>query len=167
MRASVIVIAATGLAVSVGPAGPAQAMTARPAGLLAAMPGLDKTDKVDCRRVPHAHRHGHRLDRGCGIVRRDRDVIVRGTRTREFDTTPLLTIQKGTQPLGSGESGRVESLRSGPGSNTPSGVPPLTGRSSTGSSTGSTAPLSSSPSGSSGGSSTSGSSSSGSSGGSN
>jgi hypothetical protein len=155
MRASAIYIAtAAGLVAGFLGGTPAPAMIARPIGVLAAMPALDPIDRIHCRRSLHAHRRGHALSRGCGSAG---ERI--GTPGSGFETSPLRTIQSGTQPLRSNDptATGVELLRGGPSSNTPSGVRPLSpGSPSTGSGS---APLSSSPSGSSSGSSSSGSSS--------
>jgi uncharacterized membrane protein YgcG len=152
MRASAIFFVTTGFVLSVCAASPTRAMPAGPAGLRTAMPALDPVEPVHCRRYSHAHRHGHPFSRGCGVVRRDRGVVVPGG---YFEPTPLQTIQSGTRPLRSGESTRVEPLRRGPDSPTPSGVRPLSSeRQSTGSSSSPfSTPSSGSPFGGSGGSS--------------
>jgi hypothetical protein len=167
MPSAVILAATTALVVSIAAT---QALATPSSVSRTGATALNPIEPVDCRRYTHTHR-GQAPGRGCGLVRRDRGIIAReGLRVPgENISSPLLTIQSGTQPLGSGQPTGVESLRGGPDSNSPSGVPPLSGRSTTGS--GATTPLSSSPGGSLGGSSSGsssgGSSSGGSSGGSN
>ena len=138
MRASALYLAAAAAAISLSSGTPASAMTLRADGILTAMPALDMVETVHCRRVRHAHRHGHGLSRGCDVVRRDKGIVVRKRawwRPDRFGPTTLQTIQTGTRPLRSGESTRFEPLRRGPDSPTPSGVRPLSSeRLSTGSS---------------------------------
>jgi hypothetical protein len=155
MRASAIcVAAAAGVVASFWGGTQTQAMTARPIGILAGTPALDLLEPIHCRRIPHAHRGEHDLSRGCDTARGRRGVVTRErvrTPGSGFTDNPLKTIQSGTQPLGSGESTRVDPLRGGPNT----GVPPLSGGRSTGSGGSS---LGSSPGGSLGGSSSGGSS---------
>jgi hypothetical protein len=154
MRASALCLAAAAAVISFGGT-PAQATAVRADGILAALPALDMTETVHCRRYRHAHRLGHGVSRGCDVVvRSHRSVRIRPG----VGPTQLQTIQSGTRPLTSGESTKVESLRRGPDSPTVTGVRPLSSGS-TASPTGTSAPLSSSPSGSTSGSSSSGSSS--------
>ena len=99
MRASALYLAAAAT-VAVSFIGiPAQAMTVRADGILAAMQALDMVETVHCRRIRHAHRLGHGLSRGCDVVvRSHRSVRVRPD---HYGPTPLRPSSPATRPLGS------------------------------------------------------------------